>query len=167
MLDNKNFIPYMNKCFALSNLGKNEEAIVEYDQAIELNPRYDAAHNNKGASLSALGKNEEAIVEYDQAIKIHRIPVHMIIKDIRYFYLEESVKPLNHPLCLLNLIERCPNAWYNRSVYYSHDNKIEESLLDLQKAITIDANYRNYALKDKDFDNKRNNIKFIEILNLK
>ncbi len=56
------------------------------------------------------------------------------------------------------------NAWYNRSVYYSHDNKIEKSLLDLQKAITIDAKYRDYALKDKDFDNMRNNAKFIENL---
>ena len=31
-LDNKNFIPYVNKGFALSNIRKNEEAIVEYEQ---------------------------------------------------------------------------------------------------------------------------------------
>jgi tetratricopeptide (TPR) repeat protein len=92
------------------------------------------------------------------------MPVHMITKDIHYFYLGRISKAIESSSESIRLNENYANAWYNRAGYYSHDNKIEKSLSDLQKAITIDKNYIDYALKDKDFDNMRNNAKFIEIL---
>jgi hypothetical protein len=62
------------------------------------------------------------------------------------------------------LDENYANAWYNRSVYHSHEDNIEESLLDLQKALTLNKKYGYDALKDKDFDNMKNNPYFMEIL---
>ncbi len=34
----------------------------------------------------------------------------------------------------IELDENYANAWYNRSVYYSHDNKIEEVFIRLTKS---------------------------------
>ena len=66
----------------------------------------------------------------------------------------------------IQLDENYANAWYNRSIYHSHENKIEESIIRFKKAITLNKKYGYSALKDKDFDKMRNNAKFIEILRI-
>ena len=56
---------------SLSNLGRDEDAIVEYDKALEIDSNYVDAYYNKGLSLSNLGRYEDAIVEYDKALEIN------------------------------------------------------------------------------------------------
>ena len=55
---------------ALVHLGRNPEAIVEFQQALTLNPDFAEAHNNLGSSLCAAGLFEEAIAQYRQALRI-------------------------------------------------------------------------------------------------
>ena len=50
----------INKGNALDILGKNEEAIVEYDKVLKIDPNSVDAFNGKGFALDDLGKNEEA-----------------------------------------------------------------------------------------------------------
>ena len=54
---------------SLSALGKHEEAIGCYDEAIRKDPS-SGVYNNKGVSLAALSKHEEAIGCYDEAIRM-------------------------------------------------------------------------------------------------
>ena len=64
----------------------------------------------------------------------------------------------------ISLDKNYANAWYNRSIYYSHENKVEASVFNLQKAITLDKKYGYDALIDRDFDKIKNNLKFITLL---
>ena len=50
--------------------GDNEDALIAYDKALELDPNHVSAWNNKGIVLSRLKRFEEAIVCYDKAIEI-------------------------------------------------------------------------------------------------
>ncbi len=59
-----------NRGIALGNLGRLEEAIASYDQALEIKPDDEQAWYNRGVALSNLGRYEEAIASYDQALKI-------------------------------------------------------------------------------------------------
>ena len=52
---------------ALYSLGKYDEAIKAYDEAIRLDPEDAEARYNKGNALKSLGKHDEA---YDEAIRI-------------------------------------------------------------------------------------------------
>ncbi|HXX06311.1 MAG TPA: tetratricopeptide repeat protein [Candidatus Bathyarchaeia archaeon] len=47
-----------------------EDAILNYDKAIEINPSFVSAWNNKGIALSRLKRYEDAINCYDKAIAI-------------------------------------------------------------------------------------------------
>ena len=49
-------LAYINKGLALSALGKKEQAVNCYDQAIKINPNYSDAYYNKGNALFDLGK---------------------------------------------------------------------------------------------------------------
>ena len=49
------------KGVSLANLGRYEEAITAYDQALHFKPNFYETLNNKGNSLANLGRYEEAI----------------------------------------------------------------------------------------------------------
>jgi tetratricopeptide (TPR) repeat protein len=52
------------------DLGKYDEAIEAWDEAIWLDPNYEKAWNNKGNAFAALGKYDDAIKAYDEAIRL-------------------------------------------------------------------------------------------------
>ena len=54
--------------YELDKLGKFDEALREWDRAIQLDPDNPEYHYNKGNVLADLGKNDEAVKEYDAAI---------------------------------------------------------------------------------------------------
>ena len=55
---------------ALASLGKIEEAIVQYSEAIRLEPNNARTHNNLGVALADQGKLREAIAHYSEALRI-------------------------------------------------------------------------------------------------
>lgn len=54
----------------LSDLGRYQEAIEAYQQAIAIDPQYAYPYNNLGNALAYLNRNEEAIRRYRQAIAV-------------------------------------------------------------------------------------------------
>jgi Flp pilus assembly protein TadD len=54
---------------ALDNLGRYEDAIASYDEALKFKPDDHAAWNNRGIALGNLGRFEDAIASYDEALK--------------------------------------------------------------------------------------------------
>ena len=60
----------MGKADALFALGRYDEAIQAYDEAIKLNPSDPLSWMGKADALFALGRYEEAAKAYDEAIKI-------------------------------------------------------------------------------------------------
>jgi tetratricopeptide (TPR) repeat protein len=55
----------------LRKRGQVDQAIAEYQKALEIDPNYDQAHNDLGNALSQKGQNAEAIAEYQAALKIN------------------------------------------------------------------------------------------------
>ena len=56
---------------ALQKKGDFNESIVNFGQAINIQPNFDQAHNNLGNVLKETGKFEEAITSYQRAIKLN------------------------------------------------------------------------------------------------
>jgi tetratricopeptide (TPR) repeat protein/S1-C subfamily serine protease len=59
---------YSNRGNAKLALGNKQEAIIDYDRAISLNPKYAVAYNNRGNAKYALGNKQEAVIDLDRAI---------------------------------------------------------------------------------------------------
>jgi tetratricopeptide (TPR) repeat protein len=55
---------------ALAEKGDLSGAIVEYNAAIEIDPRYTTAYNFRGLARERMGYHDEAIADYDKAIGI-------------------------------------------------------------------------------------------------
>ncbi|MCK9614063.1 MAG: tetratricopeptide repeat protein [Candidatus Omnitrophica bacterium] len=50
---------------------KYDEAITEYNKAIELNPNYAEAYNNRGVAYNVKGSYDQAISDFTRAIEIN------------------------------------------------------------------------------------------------
>ena len=59
--------PGATKVFALARLGKYDEAIKAYDEAIRLDPNLTGTWNNKGNVLEAMGRTNEADAAFARA----------------------------------------------------------------------------------------------------
>jgi len=51
--------------------GRTDEAIANYERAVELYPLYGKAHANLAELLARLGRTEEAIEHYEAAVEVH------------------------------------------------------------------------------------------------
>ena len=52
-------------------MGRNEEELACYNEALKINPRDAEAWYNKGNALGALGRTEEELACYNEALKIN------------------------------------------------------------------------------------------------
>ena len=59
-----------NKCLALINLHRFDEAIECYEKLLKIYPNYSKGWNNKAFALHNLNRLDEAIECYDEALKI-------------------------------------------------------------------------------------------------
>jgi len=61
---------HINMGLLLANLGRNNEAIAHYHEALRLKPDYVDAHNNLGNVLADLGRTDEALAQYREALRL-------------------------------------------------------------------------------------------------
>ena len=69
-LNPKDYTIWEDRGFALTRIGKNDEAIKCFDKAIEIKSDFYQAWAYKGDALDRLGKKDEAIKCYDKAVSI-------------------------------------------------------------------------------------------------
>ena len=55
----------------LKELGRFEEALISFDEAIRLAPSYPEGYNNKGNTLQDLHLYEESLIWYDKALTLN------------------------------------------------------------------------------------------------
>ena len=138
---------YFDEGVKLYKEGKFKEAIVCFDKAIEINPKYEYALNGKGNALSDLNKYEEAIVCYDKAIAVNpKDEDAWNNKGLTLYYLDKYEEAI---VCYDKAIEINPNfeyAWNNKGATLEFLNKYKEAIVCYEKAIEInpkDILYRN------------------------
>jgi tetratricopeptide (TPR) repeat protein len=66
----KNYFAYNGLGYACDNIGRRQDAIESYKQAIKIRPSYAYAYNNLGVAYGRLGRHQEAIEACKEAIKI-------------------------------------------------------------------------------------------------
>ncbi|MGJ3251220.1 MAG: tetratricopeptide repeat protein [Elainellaceae cyanobacterium] len=129
---------------ALSDLGRKEDAIASYDQAIAINADDYVVWCFRGNELSALGRKEDAIASYDQAIAIkadfHKAWGNRGNALSALGRNEDAIKSYDQAIAI-NADD--PLAWYNRgnALYYLGRN--EEAIASYDQAIAIKADYYN------------------------
>src|SRR5207245_6387394 len=64
------YVNYFNLANALADAGKSAEAVLNYRQALQLNPNSSQAHHNLGLTLQAQGTPDQAMAEFGAALQL-------------------------------------------------------------------------------------------------
>ena len=73
--------------------GQLDQAISDYTQALEINPKYDKAYYNLGITFAKKGLLDQAISNYNQAIEINpRLAEAYNNRGVTYYFKKEYEK---------------------------------------------------------------------------
>ena len=130
---------YNDRGLAKSEIGRDEEALADLDEAIRLDPEFAAAWNNRGSAKSEIGRHEEALADLDNAIRLDSTKATAwynrgSAKNALGRY-EEALEDLDNAI---RLDPELAVAWSNRGLAKSEIGRDEEALADLDEAIRLD-----------------------------
>ena len=133
---------YYNRGDTFFDLGKFEDAIQNYDKAIELDSNVNSVYYyNRGNAYFSLGKFEEAIQDYNKAIDLNpNDDLSYNNKGNAYFSLgkfEDAIQDYNKAI---DLNPNNASYYYNRGTTFANLEKFEDAIQDYNKAIDLNPN---------------------------
>jgi len=126
----------------LMRLGKVQEAIGHYEQAVRLKPDYADAHDNLGVALEQAGRGQEAIGHYEQALRIK--PDYAEAHNNLGNALDELDRPqeaVGHYEQALRIKPDYADAHYNLGNALLRAGKVPEAIGHYEQALRIKPDY--------------------------
>lgn len=119
-------------------MGRLEEAVAHYDQAVALAPDFIEALNNRGAALLKLQRLELALASFDEAIRLqpHYADPH-INRAIALGKLQRSEQALAAFDRGIRLDPNRPEAYNNRGNLFLRQHRLRDALRDYDKALQL------------------------------
>lgn len=142
---------WFSKGKILASLGKLEESLVCFDQAIALKRNYYEAWSEKGSVLEQLGRLAEADVCFNESLGA---------------FCEELGETLEDDLAILATPEDETGGFYNQACFHAIQGNIERAIAYLEKAIAVNPlKYSHLASQDVDFQFLKNEPRFQQLTN--
>ncbi|AJY72205.1 tetratricopeptide repeat protein [Borreliella afzelii] len=160
-LDPKHKKAHNNKGIALILLNKNKQAIESFEKAIQIDKNYDTAYYQKGIAEEKTGDMQQAFVSFKNAYDLNKklnyaLKAGIVSNNLGNFKKSEEY------LGFFNDNVKKPNeiAIYNLSIAKFENNKLEESLEIINKAINLNPEKSEYLylkasinLKNENYQN--------------
>ncbi|AIK18518.1 tetratricopeptide repeat protein [Borreliella afzelii] len=144
-LDPKHKKAHNNKGIALILLNKNKQAIESFEKAIQIDKNYDTAYYQKGIAEEKTGDMQQAFVSFKNAYDLNKklnyaLKAGIVSNNLGNFKKSEEY------LGFFNDNVKKPNeiAIYNLSIAKFENNKLEESLEIINKAINLNPEKSEY-----------------------
>jgi tetratricopeptide (TPR) repeat protein len=130
---------YTNRGVTYMNLKRYDNALVDLNRAIELEPSFAAAYVNRGATYSELHRYDEALADLDRAIRLDRTLTHAYAnRGTAYEGLGRYEEALVDYGTAIELNPTFAGFYSIRGHTYSRLAHYEEALTDLHRAIQMD-----------------------------
>jgi tetratricopeptide (TPR) repeat protein len=143
---------------------KIKEDISKFQKALRTMPQNPAIHYQLGNLYKTDGQLTDAIDQYQKALSIQPgfVPALINLAGV-YLTKEEYGKAISVWMNIIRLRPESPGTYYNIACIYAKQNRIEESIDWLKKA--IEKGYENWDLikTDKDLENIRGSSYYREI----
>ncbi|WPM06090.1 tetratricopeptide repeat protein [Borreliella sinica] len=167
-LDPKHKKAHNNKGIALMLLNKNKKAIESFEKAIQIDNNYDTAYYQKGIAEEKNGDMQQAFASFKNAYDLDKklnyaLKAGIVSNNLGNFKKSEEY------LSFFNDNSKNPNeiAIYNLSIAKFENNKLEESLETINKAINLNPEKSEYLYLKASINLKNENyLNAISLYNL-
>jgi len=121
-----------------------DEAIIHYQQALQINPRYAEAHINLGKALLHMGRDDEAMVHLQQALQLNPRSVK-IQSDLAWVLATASPAALRDGRRAVALAEQAnqiaggedPVVLRTLAAAYAEAGRFDDAVRSAQKAMVL------------------------------
>ena len=133
---------YTNLGIVYHQRGMTDKAIVCFQKALEINPRYAEAHYNLAIAYERSGRLEEALQAYKKALTLGLDfdEIHYNI-GLAYFKNGNADRAIFHYRKAISINPRHTQAHNNLGICYYQQGKYDEAIEELKTAIAIDPTY--------------------------
>ncbi len=145
--------------------GKPRDAIFYFDRVLLVEPEHLNALIYKGNMLGKLGKYDEAISIYNKVLAIK--PDHntcLLNKGLAFHYLKKYREAISCYDVILSQTPEDASALYHKACSKALEDKNDEAVQLLEKAIMIDSQYVEKASGDMDFAQLRADHRFQSLI---
>jgi len=134
----RNSIIYITRGLAYKETGKNTEAIIDFNKAIEFNSSDKRAYNYRGIAFSNLGNHQQAFRDYNKAIELDcNYSSAYNNRGIEYGLLgnyQEAIKDFDKAI---ELDSRYAEAYHNRGIAYHKLGNYQMAIKDVKTAAQL------------------------------
>jgi tetratricopeptide (TPR) repeat protein len=127
---------------ALLQKGRADEALEQFQKALEINPIYVDAHSNLGAALFQKGQVDSAIVQYKNALEINpnyaQANYNLGLALLQKGQVEDGIAQYKKAV---KINPYYPEAHNNLGNALLQNGQVDEALEQFQKALEINRNY--------------------------
>ena len=130
----------LNKGIELTQKGKFDEAILEYNKAIAIKPNYAEAYSKRGNAYSGKGNSEQAISDYTKAIEVDpKFAPAYNNRGHTYLTKGNFDQATSDLIKAIEINPELAQAHTNLALVYSEKGKYDEAINEFNKAIQIDS----------------------------
>jgi tetratricopeptide (TPR) repeat protein len=150
------------------DLGELENAIADYNKAIELNHQNADSYCNRGVTYGKLEKYELALEDFNQAIKLNPQDANSYYdRGVTYNKLGKYDLAMADYSKAIELNPQHANSYYNLAVYiYAAMQNEQQTIVELELAIKWDKSLREHAKNDTFFKPLHGNPAFRKLVGL-
>jgi Tfp pilus assembly protein PilF len=132
--------PYNNRGLAYDARGRFEQAIADYNKALEINPKYVNAYDNRGVVWARQGRFDKAVADYSQAIALSPDWAQAYNnRGAALFQQGNFSQAITDYSKAIALNHEYADAYNNRGTVYSRQGNLSQALADYNKAIARNA----------------------------
>ncbi len=165
---------YVRRGFAWYCKKSYNEAIIDYNKALEINPNYELAFNNRGATWVALKDYDKAIEDFDKAIAFNSDykDIYLTARGNVWKAKKEYSKAIDDFTEAIKINPDLENAYYSRGLAKKEENiDLEGSKLDFENYLKLNtdeddlwAQYAKYYLKKLEEKKDKNLTDIVDIV---
>jgi tetratricopeptide (TPR) repeat protein len=118
--------------------GQYEQAILEYNNALELNPQYVEAYVNRGNAYEAMGVHKDAIRDYNRAIELDpNYSGAYMNKGVVYARMGQYDQAISNISRGIDIDPKNGEMYFNRAVAYFYKHEYDKAWDDVNKAESL------------------------------
>lgn len=158
---------YLNRGVVFKNENRNDEAISDFNKAIELQTGYADAYNNRGVVYMNEKRNNEALSDYNKAITLKPGYAGAYYnRGVLFMNEKRNAEALSDFNKAIELKPGYADAYNNRGNVFKNEKRNAEALSDYNKAITLKPGYaEGYYNRGNVFKNEKRNAEAIRDFN--
>lgn len=130
-------VEYFERAFQNHESNNLESAILDYDEAIRLNPFYADAYNNRGNIYASQKDYVKAIDDYTRAIHISKDDLAYTNRGLTYAEMGEYAKAIDDFTEAIKVNPQNSEAYHNRGMAYRTIQNYNSAIKDFNQAIKI------------------------------